>query len=73
MTIERSNEHGELTNERLEVFEADIGCTLPDDYREYLLTHNGGRPVPRDFDLDVGGPSSLEIMYGLHNGPQYVR
>ena len=31
--------------------ETALGCTFPADYRHFLLTHNGGRPRPRGFDI----------------------
>ncbi|TDP84793.1 SMI1/KNR4 family protein SUKH-1 [Aquabacterium commune] len=46
-----------------------MGCSLPNEYREFLVGHNGGRPVPYWFSYidesgqeDTDGVSSL---YGL--------
>lgn len=44
------------TNEReVAEFETHIGHALPDDYRAFLLQHNGGRPEPNTFTLNVWG------------------
>jgi SMI1/KNR4 family protein SUKH-1 len=32
--------------ERIRAFEQRNGLTLPEDYRQFLLRHNGGRPEP---------------------------
>ncbi|MGR8930379.1 MAG: SMI1/KNR4 family protein [Gammaproteobacteria bacterium] len=38
---------GRLINESdLQAFETQIGKTLPEDYRDFLLKYNGGYPVP---------------------------
>ena len=74
MHVERSNEFGRLDEARLRVFAAEIGARLPDDYRAFLLEHNGGLPVPSDFSLGAGhGDSTLHHTYGLHAGPEYFR
>ena len=31
-----------LTPDSIEAFEREIGGRLPDDYKEFLLAHNGG-------------------------------
>ena len=47
-------------------FEAEIGARLPNDYRTFLLLHNGGRlHINRTFkDL------SLEVLFGLGKGEE---
>lgn len=35
---------GPFTRENLRILEAQLGCELPDDYRDFLLKHNGGQP-----------------------------
>ncbi len=35
-------------------FERHVGHSLPAEYRDFLLAHNGGRPVPDAFTLTVG-------------------
>lgn len=34
---------------RVAALEASLGVPLPDDYRQFLLAHNGGRPKPAKF------------------------
>jgi hypothetical protein len=72
MNIKESNPYGRLSSALLATFESRIGATLPNDYRDYLLTHNGGKPNPCSFK--VGRDSSrLHHVYGLHSGPAYCR
>ena len=62
----------ELTMEVLQNAEKIIGVKLPEDYRTFLLTHNGGRPEP-----DVGfkfnpirqiDDSMIDWFYSIHDG-----
>ena len=74
MQVEQSNEFGPLDSARLRQFEARLGTILPEDFRAFLLAHNGGRPVPSDFLISAEeGESSLHHTYGLHDGPDYFR
>lgn len=38
---------------RLDAVERRLGVRLPEDYRRFLLTFNGGRPVPANFVVSV--------------------
>jgi cell wall assembly regulator SMI1 len=40
-----------LTEERLQGAERRLGVTLPDEYRAFLLRHNGGRPHPSTLSI----------------------
>ena len=40
-----------LTEFDIQALEAEIGASLPKDYRDFLLAHNGGRPTPADFPI----------------------
>lgn len=74
MQVENTNPFGTLSHERLEAFEQEIGCTLPLNYRTFLLTHNGGMPVPSAFSIsDEEGETCINEIYGLHDGPSYAR
>jgi cell wall assembly regulator SMI1 len=74
MNIENSNLYGALEPAKLEAFEAKIGSRLPDEYRAFLLEHNGGLPDKRAFmapddPLDEDSEwSERELVgfYGLH-------
>lgn len=52
--------------------EARLGRSLPADYREFLLLHNGGRPRERVFEfvLRNGKPSdsAVDCFLALHDG-----
>lgn len=50
-TIKSSLRHGPATEQQIASLEARIGASLPDDYREFLRKHNGGRPQPDAFLL----------------------
>ena len=39
------------TELELSSIESDLGVSLPVDYRRFMLTYNGGRPVPCTFDI----------------------
>jgi cell wall assembly regulator SMI1 len=57
---------------RVSAFESALGCRLPDDYREFLLRHNGGQPHPASFQFALrkgpGTSSSVEWFLSLHDG-----
>lgn len=72
MNVLETNPHGKLTNDRLKAFESEIGIPLPDDYREFLLQHNGGKPDPCHFPI-AEDTDSLHHVYGLHDGPTWFR
>lgn len=40
-----------LTEEQISAYEARLGRPLPQDYRNFLLQHNGGYPDPSDFEM----------------------
>jgi cell wall assembly regulator SMI1 len=77
MNIIQSNPYGPLDEERLREFERTIGHTLPEDYREFLLEHNGPVVSPLSFKIGVGEggyEDSIEDgFFGLHDGhgPSY--
>jgi hypothetical protein len=53
---------------RLRQVERELGVTLPDDYRSFLLQHNGGRPVPSGVLLHFEGqptPWRLHFFLGI--------
>lgn len=57
---------GAISNEDLIDFESKAGG-LPADYRQLLLTENGGVTIPKDNEY-----GSL-LFYGIYNGPSDLR
>jgi hypothetical protein len=56
-------EHGpQVTEAQIQAFEQSYGHALPDDYRQFLLDVNGGRPdrAHREFDQGV-----VNCLFGL--------
>jgi hypothetical protein len=51
MTIAWTNSGPQLHELHLQSFEADKNVQLPAEYREFLLSHNGGEPKPHWFIL----------------------
>lgn len=73
--IQSSNEFGRLRQEKLEKFEKKLGTPLPEEYREYLLEHNGGSPTRIAIVLE-GEKEPFTVvnqLFGIHEGPQYNR
>lgn len=67
--IELSEAGPPLTEENLISFERDLGISLPDPYRRFLLRTNGGRPPSEKDTVDVeglpGSPTDLHFLFGL--------
>lgn len=60
-----------VTSEELVRVERQLGIDLPDDYRSFLLEHNGGRPKPNTFPIHNFPSSSrgiLEEFIGIKKG-----
>lgn len=66
-----SNPYGPATPERVAAFEDRIGHALPDDYRRFLLTDNGGQPERPVFAVPPDHWDVLRYLPGLHDGPYY--
>jgi len=66
MKVVNSNKYGEINLDTLEEFEQNLGTKLPDDYREFLVKHNGGKPIPNVYNIPNNGSSGLHHSYGLH-------
>ena len=74
MTLEMrdTNRYGPLTEGRLQQLEANLKARLPEDYRAFLLLHNGGRPTLSRFTFAVDGEeqeSALEWFFAVHDQP----
>jgi hypothetical protein len=58
----------------IEQTEGKLGVRLPDDYRTFLLKHNGGTPTPDFFPIHGYGAaagSTLDWFYGIHKQHTY--
>jgi hypothetical protein len=67
-----TNRCGPLTEERLQRLEGRLKARLPDDYRAFLLRHNGGRPTLSRFTFSVDGEeqeSIVEWFFAVHDQP----
>jgi hypothetical protein len=53
---------GPTTEAEIGKFEKHVGHLLPDDYRDFLLTHNGGRPEPDAFTLNIWGRAEEDVV-----------
>ena len=68
-----ANPYGSLSREKLDEFERQIGTSLPEDYKTFLLHYNGGRPAPSFFWIKpVDDGSEVFQFYGLHKGPAHL-
>src|SRR5690348_16435267 len=75
-TILHSNKYGPLSIGVLEDFERELKAPLPEEYRTFLLQHNGGTPSPACFlapddplDGDASPLSEREVVhfFALHH------
>jgi len=60
----------EISEEDLRLLEAEIPVTLPQDYRQFLLEHNGGRPEPDSYPLQglAKNPyGAIQLFFGIGN------
>jgi cell wall assembly regulator SMI1 len=69
ITIDKS--FSPIDEATIQALEQELGIQLPSDYRQFLLTHNGGRPTPAHFPL-TGDPlnssGGIHWFYGIHRG-----
>lgn len=70
MKIISKNDQSDISSEKLAEFESKHSIRLPEDYKEFLLTHNGGKPDPSCFNIK-NDTSDVRIFYGLNNDGQY--
>lgn len=55
MNLKFEGSCSKITPLELTEFEIELKARLPADYRNFLLTHNGGKPTPGIFDVDIDG------------------
>ena len=56
------------TDEQIAEFEKIEGVKLPADYRAFLMTYNGGRPIPDCFPFGTEPGSLLDTFFELGEG-----
>lgn len=55
-----------ITEQDIRAFEADMGCRLPQDYRDFLQKYNGGVPEPYEFrDVEMDSINWVVVLYSL--------
>jgi hypothetical protein len=55
MTVKIVKSEAPITFDEVEEFETLISQRLPDEYKNFLLHHNGGRPEPSGFKFSLNG------------------
>lgn len=74
MNPTNQNRYGPLSEDVLRRFESRLGVQLPSDYRNFLLAYNGGSWKKKCFYISEDqGSSLIHHVYGLHDGPEYLR
>jgi len=65
--IQITEQNRRLDNTDLARIEDRAGRPLPEDYRSFLLVHNGGRPEPDTIDIPEShfSPTNVQVFYGL--------
>src|SRR5215203_5073615 len=67
--VNNPNQFGKLSLEELTDFEKANKIDLPEDYKKFLLTYNGGKPLKNTNQT----PSTIiSYMLGMHNGDYYA-
>jgi hypothetical protein len=69
MDIRHSNEFGKLRIQDLVDFEETNDIKLPEDYKQFLIEHNGGRPHPC---ISPIAKSEVQWIYCMVYEPNYA-
>jgi SMI1 / KNR4 family (SUKH-1) len=65
MVIKDSNRFGKLEPQVLNDFTTKHKLKLPNDYKQFLLEHNGGQPIPWSNKIIE---TNVSWLYGIHQG-----
>lgn len=66
MAIKIVKPNGKIALQAIEGFETAIGKKLPDDYKTFLLTFNGGKPGSNEFPIpDQQNAAGVDLFYGI--------
>jgi len=74
MTVQMTQTYGGASDADLSAFEDELGRRLPDEYRTFLLSTNGGEPQQynRLAGRSAGAPTvSVRWLFGLRTGDEY--
>lgn len=68
--IRNSNPYLPIDDDDILAFERTLGCRLPEEYRQYLLDHNGSR-----FEREIIAEQGLGVhhLFSLYHGPDFQR
>jgi len=69
----RRQPYGPIDEAALLRFEQRLSASLPADFREFLVESNGAILSDSAELSDVAGGAALEAIFGLHDGPEYLR
>lgn len=69
MHLEESNPYGPANLADIAEFEEANEVSLPDDYKKFLLEHNGGRPDP---NVLSGPDTDVQWLYGMVEEPAWA-
>ncbi len=64
------NGFGKATIDEINKLEKETGFILPDDYREFLMLCNGGKPVEYENGFSIEGSDEilmLKLLFGVGN------
>jgi hypothetical protein len=67
--ILESNKFGQIEIKDIAQFETHNNISLPQDYKDFLLRHNGGRPKP---NIVPSIKSDVQWIYGMVDEPYYA-
>lgn len=67
MSVSIEESYAPLSPKQVEEAESKLSIEFPREYRAFLLTHNGGRPVPDTFQMS-GRFEMVDRFLGIHEG-----
>jgi hypothetical protein len=67
--IINGNLFGKIDLQDISQFESHNNINLPEDYKYFLITHNGGKPNP---NIEPTVKSDVQWIYGMVSKPYYA-
>jgi len=65
MTLEDT--HQQLTPTQIQVFETEFNLKLPEDYKKFILKHNGGYPLENVFENEQEEEFGIDSFFSIRN------